>query len=93
MTALEKFEWNFLWPMFLLLILTLKTFIFRSNLNFLKVKVTQLYLILCDPMYYTVQAILQARILERVAGLFSRGSSQPMDWTQVSLLAGRFFAS
>ena len=49
MTALEKFEWNFLWPMFLLLILTLKTFIFRSNLNFLKVKVTQLYLILCDP--------------------------------------------
>ena len=79
--------------MFLFLILTLKTLIFRSILNFLKVKVNQLYLILCDPMYYTVQGILQARILERVAGLFSRGSSQPRDRTQVSLIAGGFFAS
>ena len=70
--------------MFLLLILTLKTLIFRSNLNFLKVKVTQLYLILCDPMDYTVQGILQARILEWVAFPFSRGSSQPRNRTQIS---------
>ena len=38
-------------------------------------------------------AILQARILEWVAFPFSRGSSQPMDQTQVSCIAGRFFTS
>ena len=32
---------------------------------------------LCDHMDYTVHGILQARILERVAIPFSRGSSQP----------------
>ena len=37
-----------------------------------KVKVTQSYLTLCDPMGYTVHGILQARILEWVAYLFSR---------------------
>ena len=31
----------------------------------MKVKVTQSYLTLCDPMDYTVHRILQARILER----------------------------
>ena len=35
--------------------------------------------------------ILQARILEWVAMPSSRGSSQPKDRTQVSLIAGRFF--
>ena len=35
--------------------------------------------------------IFQARILEWVAIPFSRGSSQPRDWTQVSCIAGRFF--
>ena len=35
--------------------------------------------------------ILQARILEWVAMPSSRGSSQPMDQIQVSLIAGRFF--
>ena len=30
----------------------------------LKVKVTQLYLTLCDPMDYTVLGVLQDRILE-----------------------------
>ena len=39
-------------------------------------------------MDYTVHGILQARILEWVAFPFSRGSSQPSDWTQVSLIAG-----
>ena len=43
-----------------------------------------------DPMDYTVHGILQARILEWVAFLFSRGSSKPRDWTQVSRIAGRF---
>ena len=37
-------------------------------------------------MDYTVHEILQARILEWVAFPFSRGSSQPRDWTQVSPL-------
>ena len=42
----------------------------------------------CDPVHYTVHGILQARILEWVAFLFSRGSSQPRDRTQVSCIAG-----
>ena len=42
-------------------------------------KVIQLCLTLCDPMDYTVHGILQARSLEWVAFLFSRGSSQPRD--------------
>ena len=36
-----------------------------------KVKVTQSYLTLCDPMDYTVCEILQTRILEWVAISFS----------------------
>ena len=42
-----------------------------------KVKVTQSCLTLCDIMEYTVHGNLQARILERVAFPFSKGSSQP----------------
>ena len=37
--------------------------------------------------------ILQARILEWVAFSFSRESSQPRDWTQVSGIAAGFFTS
>ena len=33
----------------------------------------------------------RARILEWIAHPFSRGSSQPRDWTEVSTIAGRFF--
>ena len=36
---------------------------------------------------------LQARILEWVAFPFSRRSSQPRDWIQVTCIAGRFFTS
>ena len=46
-----------------------------------------------DPMDYTVHEILQARILEWVAFLFSRGSSQPRDRTEVSHIAGGLFPS
>ena len=49
-----------------------------------KVKVAQSCLTLCDPMDWTVHGILQARTLEWVAVPFSRGSSQPRDWIQVS---------
>ena len=59
----------------------------------MNVKVIQLCPALCDPMDDTVHGILQARILEWVALPFSRGSSQPRDWTQVSLIAGGFFNS
>ena len=52
-----------------------------------------LWLTVCDPRDYTVHGILQARTLEWVAILFSRGSSQPRDRTQVSHVAGGFFTS
>ena len=58
-----------------------------------KVKVAQLCLTLCDPMDCIVHGILQARILEWVAFPFSRGSSQPRDWTLVSHIASGFFTS
>ena len=49
----------------------------------------------CDLMDYSlpgssVHGISQVRILEWVAIPFSRGSSQPLDWTQVSCITGRF---
>ena len=56
-------------------------------------KVTQSCPTFCHAMDYTVHGILQARILELVAVPFSRASSQPRDWTQVSLIAGGFFTS
>ena len=40
-----------------------------------------------------VHGILQARILEWVPFPFSRGSSQPRGWTQVSHITGRFYSS
>ena len=58
-----------------------------------KVKVAQSCPILYDPLDYTVHGILQARILEWVAIPFSRGSSQPSHWTQVSPTAGQFITS
>ena len=61
--------------------------------SYLKVKVTQSCLTLCNPMDYTVHRILQARALEWVAFPFSRGSSQPRDRTQVSQIAGGFFTN
>ena len=54
-----------------------------------KVKVTLSCLTLCNPMDYTVQGILQARILEWVAYPFSSRSSWPRNWTGVSCIAGR----
>ena len=58
-----------------------------------KVKVAQSCLTLCNPMDYTVHAILQARILEWVAFPFSRVSSQPRNQTHVFGIAGGFFTS
>ena len=57
------------------------------------VKVTQLYLTLCDLIDYTVHEVLQARKLEWVAVPFFGRSFQPRYQTQVSPVAGRFFTS
>jgi len=45
----------------------------------------------CNPPGSSVHEILQARILEWVAMLSSRGSSWPRNWSLVSLIEGRFF--
>ena len=60
-------------------------------LTHMHAKLLQSCLTLCDPMDYSlpgssVHGILQARILEWVAMSFSRGSLQPRNRTQVSLL-------
>ena len=57
------------------------------------VKATQLCLIFCNTIDYTVCGILQARVLEWVAYPFSRRSSQPRNWTGVSCTAGGFSTS
>ena len=64
-----------------------------SSIQTMKVKVIQSSPTLCNPVDYTVQGILQARILEWVAFPFSRGSPQLRNQTQVSCIAGRYFTS
>ena len=56
----------------------------------MKVNETQSCSTLQDPMDYTIHGILQVRALGWVAFPFSRGSSQPRDQTQVSLIADGF---
>ena len=59
-------------------------------------EVAQWCLTLCDPMDCSlpgssIHGIFQARILQWVAISFSKRSSQPRDWTQVSRIVGRRF--
>ena len=70
------------------------------SLHFIRDKseseVAQSCLILWDPMDCSppgsyIHGIFQARIQEWVAISFSRRSSRPRDWTQVSLIVGRCF--
>ena len=66
-----------------------------SEVHYCYCLVAKSCLTLCDPRYCSlpgssVHGILQARILEWVAIFFSRGSSWPRDWTQVSCIRGRF---
>ena len=61
-------------------------------------EVAQLCPTLFDPMdcnlpYSSVHGIFQARVLEWVVISFSRGSSQPRDWTWVSRIVGRCFTT
>ena len=55
------------------------------------VLVAQLCLTVCNLPGSSVHGVLQARIMEWIAIPFSRDSSWPRDWTQVSCTAGRFF--
>ena len=69
---------------------------FLLSLWLYKSEVAQSCLTLCDPMDYSlpgssIHRIFQARILEWVAISFSRRSSQPRDWTQVSHIVSRCF--
>ena len=59
----------------------------------MKIKVTQLCLTFCDPIHCIAHGTVQVRILEWIAILFSRESSQPRDRIQVSHIAGGFFSS
>ena len=64
--------------------------------NKVKVKLLSRVQLHCDPMDLTYQAPLsmvfsRQEILEWVAISFSRGSSQPRDWTRVSCITGRHF--
>ena len=68
------------------------TFQKRSESLYLGLLVTQLCLILCDPMNgsppgSSVHRISQARILEWIAISSSRESSRPRDWTHVSWIS------
>ena len=61
-----------------------------------KSEVTQSCPTLCDPMDCrrlgsSIHRIFQARILEWIAISFSKGSSPPRDWTQVSCIPGRLW--
>ena len=67
------------------------------NLYLQKRKWSESHSVMSDSLWpcglYSPWNSLQVRILEWVAFPFSRGSSQSRDWTQVSHIAGRFFAS
>ena len=73
----------------------------QQNESVVCVKVSQSCRTLCNAMDYSlpgssVHGILQARILEWIAILSYRGSSQPRDQTYVSCvscIAGRFFTA
>ena len=65
----------------------------NSKINIVKVLVAHLCLVLydamnCSPSGSSVHGVPQARILEWVAILFSKGSSWSRDWTQVSCIWG-----
>ena len=103
MTDFFKALCSFLWNWFQIDLPSLPFFpqtLIPSYLPYLNMKseseVAQSCSALCDPVDCSppgssIHGILQARVLEWVAMSFSRGSSQPRDWTQVSRIAGRRF--
>ena len=90
------------WAIILLQVLTQKLCSLSPlsfpSLPFKCVLVAQSCPALWDPMDYSLpgsffHGIIQARILEWVAILFSRGSPQPRDRTQVYRITGGFFTN
>ena len=76
--------------------LTRVPYTWKQKYFFMRSEVTQSCATLWDLMNCSlpgssVHGLFQARVLEWVAISFSRGSSQPRDWTQVSHIAGRCF--
>ena len=76
----------------------LPQFWLHSKVNQLWSAVAQLCPTLCNPVDCSlpgpsIHGIFQARVLECAAIAFSRRSSRPRDWTQVSCTAGEFIAS
>ena len=79
-----------------MLICTLPINMMKTVLNICESEVAQSCPTLCDPMDCSlsgssVHGIFQARVLEWIAISFSKGSSQPRNWTRVSRFAGRRF--
>ena len=77
-------------------ITALKNYIILFFFFKVKVLIVQSCSTLCDPqdcslLCSSVRGILQTKILEWVAIPFSRGSSQPRDWTQVSHIVRRLY--
>ena len=66
----------------------LPSLIFKASIMKMKVK-------LFSPVLpgFSIHEVFQARVLEWAAISFSRGSSQPRDWTQVSCIADRCFTA
>ena len=79
-------------PLPLSLILEVSLIIMQRSVK-VKVLVDQSCLTLCDPSLpgSSVHGILQAKILDWVAILFSKGFSHSRDGTWVFCIAGRFF--
>ena len=74
------------------IILKLKLFLFPFKFHKFVCVCSQSYSTLCSPMAChtpgsSVHGIFQARIGEWVATSYSRGSSQPRDWTHVSCIS------
>ena len=63
----------------------------ESETEFSQLCPTLCYPVDCSLPGSSVHGILQVRVLEWVAISFSRGSSRPRNWTQVSGIAGRCF--
>ena len=85
------------WKEFTVYCCWVESTIFKFPLSWINIcLVPQLCPAFCNPRAdsppgFSVHGILQARILEWVAIPFSRGSSWPKNWSEVSCIAGRFF--
>ena len=62
-----------------------------TSCNLLKVKSLSRVWLFCSLPGSSIHGIFQARVLEWAAISFSRRSSWPRDWTQVSRIVGRHF--